>query len=297
MTALNTNFVTVGPVGSDLANQLDVYIRQDAKAAINERLSLEHYNLETGVNDDIAAGGQGRHKAGYVGVFKIDTKANIQAISGAGIGAVGLASDTGELLVNSATGWEVVPFGAGPIYATDEEAAAGLLENVAINPKQLQENIAPSNQYLHVQEVQVSGTDGSSVSAGDTKRIINKEAFNNLVDSSVDTTNYTITLPSGSYKVDALASFVRDRSGSCHVALLTLRDNSDDSIILTGLPAKGEIEDIYVQMDLKLRGFISITESTTYYLNMYSLQSENNYGFASSQGDEIYLDAIISKIG
>ncbi len=141
MSVFTTEFNTTEPIGTDKANEIATFIRTDAKAAINERSSLEHYNLETGINDTEAAGGQGRHIAGKVGIVLLDTLVNIQAVSGAGIGAMGIATDTGELLINTASGWVIQQFGAGTIYATDEEAAAGVIEDRAINPKQLQGNI------------------------------------------------------------------------------------------------------------------------------------------------------------
>jgi hypothetical protein len=108
MAAFTNSFATDNPVGTSLANQLDAFIRTDTKAALDERFSLEHYSLETGVNDDEAQGGQGRHIPGKVGCLFYGTLAQIQALSNPGVGSIAYATDQNNFYFLNTGGWQIL---------------------------------------------------------------------------------------------------------------------------------------------------------------------------------------------
>jgi hypothetical protein len=66
---------TGAPLGSDPANNIDGYILDGTKKAMNERLALEHNDLATGGTEPTISGAQGRHIPGAVGVLYYGTKA------------------------------------------------------------------------------------------------------------------------------------------------------------------------------------------------------------------------------
>lgn len=140
MTAF-TNTFTQGPIGSEAANGLDVYIRSDNKNALEERYAIEHISLrsgEVGATDSSNSNAQGRHKPGIVGVMGYGTQAEMDALLNMGNGALFLNTTTGYFYhYQSDTGWSVVPIAYTGVIASDAEAVAGTVENKAINPKQL----------------------------------------------------------------------------------------------------------------------------------------------------------------
>ena len=101
------NFNTSLPTGTDRANQLDSYIRQAVKQALDERFGLEHISLaseEPMSNNPDSTNAQGRHIAGKVGVLFWGTRDELLAISGAGHGAIGFAHDEDNFYWNDGIG-------------------------------------------------------------------------------------------------------------------------------------------------------------------------------------------------
>ena len=88
MATFSAPFNPTGPVGSDYANKLDSFIREDTKVAINERLALEHQDMETGSSDPDSPTAQGRHIPGKVGVLFVGSWDGISALTGMGLGSL-----------------------------------------------------------------------------------------------------------------------------------------------------------------------------------------------------------------
>lgn len=140
-------FQTTTPTGASQANQIDTFINAETKKAINERMALEHVDLETGVNSVTDFGGQGRHKAGYVGVLGVGNLAARNAITEAGLGALfvvnepdGLGNPANTCFMMGVSGWEPAPFGSGAVMATPAEVEAGTSTSRAINPSTLKQS-------------------------------------------------------------------------------------------------------------------------------------------------------------
>lgn len=142
MAAFVNTFSTSLPVGTNAANAIDDYIRADTKAALNERLALEHQDLVTGGSDTQDITAQGRHKAGYVGFLGYGTYAEMTAITTAGKGAfwelsvAGGGYDAGTTFrcLGPGSGWTPSQLASGTIYASQAEVDAGTASDVALAP-------------------------------------------------------------------------------------------------------------------------------------------------------------------
>lgn len=156
MSSFQYTFDTEDPKGSSLANQLDSFVRVGAKAAIGERIALEHVNLSLGQNDLTAQYGQGRHIAGKVGCMGYGTWAQmtdpLQFGGTPGVGSIWALSEAytdgafdypaGTVLRYTSSGWISAQLKTqGTIYATDEEAVAGTTVDKAITPYQLVQSV------------------------------------------------------------------------------------------------------------------------------------------------------------
>ena len=106
MPGFGNEFNTDKPIGSDLANTLDTIIEAKVKKALNERYSLEHVPLNsglTGANDKSSANAQGRHTPGAVGVLLTGTTSEIDTFA-SDLVAAGTPPGTGSLAYDTDTG-------------------------------------------------------------------------------------------------------------------------------------------------------------------------------------------------
>lgn len=93
------------PGAGDDAKSIHTYI-QNTKAAINNRLALEHQNLDSGNTDDTSDLAQGRHIPGKVSAVLVDTLSNINAFTtGVHKGALAYGTDTNTLYIFNGTNW------------------------------------------------------------------------------------------------------------------------------------------------------------------------------------------------
>jgi hypothetical protein len=106
MAAFTNTFDSAQPVGTDPANQLDDYIRDDTKAALKERYGLEHYDLKTGNSDPDNALAQGRHIPGKVSALHKGTTGSISALTGMQTGAVAIDETLNQFKRYSGSTWE-----------------------------------------------------------------------------------------------------------------------------------------------------------------------------------------------
>jgi hypothetical protein len=131
MSTFIEDFQTDDPDGQSIASDIDVFINAQTKQAINERLNLEHFDLEDAGNDTTDEDAQGRHKAGYVGAWGKGTAAEMRLVLTAGIGSFWEITtvDAGEteapvgtmFRFEVGTGWTNSSFGQGAQYATPAE--------------------------------------------------------------------------------------------------------------------------------------------------------------------------------
>lgn len=94
MSAFLNPFSLTAPAGTDPANNIDGYILDGVKKALDERFKLEHQSLNTGTNETTSATAQGRHIPGKVGCLYYGTYAGLVALTAPGNGAIGYATDT-----------------------------------------------------------------------------------------------------------------------------------------------------------------------------------------------------------
>lgn len=108
------------PLGSSDANNLDGYILDSTKLALNERYNLEHQDLDGASDDSGDKNAQGRHKPGYVGVLFYGLKADLPT-TGMGEGSIAYTSDEGNFYrYVFGTGWNILAINADTIFADEE---------------------------------------------------------------------------------------------------------------------------------------------------------------------------------
>lgn len=114
-------FSLTDPLGLDPANNIDGYILDGTKKALNERIALEHQDLNTGSNEQTDKNAQGRHIPGLVGVLFRGTKAQIDALTGMGEGAIAYATDEQNFYFFLwGVGWQILAINADTIFADEE---------------------------------------------------------------------------------------------------------------------------------------------------------------------------------
>ena len=146
---------TTGPQPTNPANKLDSYIREDTKAALNERYSLEHVALDdgtSGATDPSNPNTQGRHIPGKVGTMGYGTNAQMNALTGMGNGAIFLTTDSPSQFwfFMQGFGWRIIPISYSGVIATDAEAVAGVVTDKAINPAQIKSVIAANVDLVFI---------------------------------------------------------------------------------------------------------------------------------------------------
>jgi hypothetical protein len=133
--AFTNDYLLTKPDGTEFASTIDDIIKE-LKAAIDERLELEHYFATSGSTEENDANAEGRHRAGVVGFLGYGDQTEFDALTGMGTGAVFYNTTTGLAYhYTIGTGWEVWPFGTGTVYATREQASAGIETDVAVAPE------------------------------------------------------------------------------------------------------------------------------------------------------------------
>ena len=154
----NDNFEITNPIGTDLANQIDAFIRKGAKSALAERYEIEHFALQLedgtgGVPANSAeqndANAQGRHIPGKVGSMGQGTLAERAALGqpgsdySPGYGALFLCTEedpagpypAGTVFRFDVDGWTPSQLKtAGTVYASQTEVDDGAIEDKALCP-------------------------------------------------------------------------------------------------------------------------------------------------------------------
>jgi hypothetical protein len=142
------------PIGSTPANTLDTITRLDIKAALIERLALEHHNPATANTDTLAENAQGRHIAGKVGVLGVGSMADRNALTASGEGALFLIDNSeadpeaNNLYRYSVTnGWELALWSQGMHFATQEQVDEGTRDDLGVSPLTLAGYLGHNPQY------------------------------------------------------------------------------------------------------------------------------------------------------
>jgi len=102
--------------------------------------------------------------------------------------------------------------------ATQSEAETGTDSTTLMTPERTSQAIDAQNPFgnalLHVQDQKASGTDGGTSSSGQNIRDLNTVLTNEISGASLDSANARITLPAGTYYIEASAPSFR---GARHI--------------------------------------------------------------------------------
>jgi hypothetical protein len=143
---------------------------------------------------------------------------------------------------------------------------------------------------LHVRDEKSQGTNGGSSSSGNNTRVLNTVKTNEISGASL--ASNTITLPSGTYFINAYAPGYQTYEHK-----LRLRNTTDSSYTLEGVS-------MFLSADYNgggvtcLFGRFTITAQKDFQLYNYisAATASNGLGRASSQGTEVYADVMIWKV-
>lgn len=121
--AYDNEFALTGenaPLGGSPANNIDGYILDNTKKALDERYSVEHRSLNGGIEDETDPNAEGRHIPGVVGCLYVGTSAEREALSNMGVGAICRTTDDGNFWYYSTTGWQILAINSDTIFADEE---------------------------------------------------------------------------------------------------------------------------------------------------------------------------------
>ena len=142
---------------------------------------------------------------------------------------------------------------------------------------------------LHVRDEKSQGTGAGNGSIGNNTRTLNTVKTNEISGASL--TSNTITLPSGTYFINAYST-----GFATYEVKLRLRNTTDSSYTLEGIS-------MYLSNDYNnggvtcLFGRFTITAQKDFQLYNYIGQiATNNLGRPAGQGTEVYTDVMIWKV-
>jgi len=315
MAKMFDNFFEITkPLGSDYARDLDIAISANTKGALNERLSVEHYDLskEGPYNGSTATGAsQGRHIPGMVGVLGWGTPAERNALTdpAPGIGAIWVITEedtgynpplpSGTTFRYTFNGWIPTQLASGTIYATAEQVNDGAVGDRALNPKT---HFGYHNSFALFEDRRPFGVDGQS---SDSSKYIKRELTeteNNIVDCSFS--NNIITLPAGIYKIQGYGVASRDSSGglsaggSSKAAIFEGDVDDVTKILLSGTTVYSAADDWGDVQVSHIFGVLTLTAETEITLrHRVSTSNLQRLGSASSLGgDEVYASLMIEQL-
>lgn len=147
-------------------------------------------------------------------------------------------------------------------------------------------------QLLHVQDVKASGTAGQSIASANNIRVLNTVKTNEITSASLASNQ--VTLPAGTYYVDAWAS-----SYAAGATRLYWWNVGAGTIVATGQSAYQNPSSIDVGF-CTVRGRFTIVGSTIFELRQHTSSpgAGSTGGFANSLtgNGEIYVDVSIWKV-
>lgn len=160
--------------------------------------------------------------------------------------------------------------------------------------KQYVDDRTPPEQHIHVQDQKTSGTNGASWTSGSFQtRVLNTVLKNEITGASLSSNR--VTLPAGDYFI----SFSGEgRVGGATYSVKTrIYDITNSAILLNGQGCKGSLSSGTAQIiDLKCFGFVTLASPTQIEIQHYT-SSSGELGLPVNQGEEVYADLIIKKIG
>jgi hypothetical protein len=150
-------------------------------------------------------------------------------------------------------------------------------------------------ELLHIQDQKTSGTPGGGSSAGANTRVLNTVVTNEITGASLSSNQ--ITLPAGTYEIDATAPSFQSNSNT--LSQLYLYNVDDTAVELYGtslyaaLPSGSGINVVS-----RVRGRFTIAGEKDFELRHYiqNAFATSGLGNAASNGLEVYADVMIRKV-
>jgi len=207
-------------------------------------------------------------------------------------------SVTNQKILNDAVTVQKIQDGAisfNKILTTDiasqAEAQAGAATNKLMTPERARESIVANRPKLfHVRDQKPAGTPGGTASSATWNiRTLNTVVTNEITGASLATN--IITLPAGTYEIDALAPAYKVNGHK-----LRLYNITDAVTTLVGTSCHAN--DIVSSISL-IRGRFTLTSTKTFRLEHYTTSAEGTFGLGPAGGPsevETYADVRIEKL-
>lgn len=225
--------------------------------------------------------------------------------NGAGSGDI-LAANNGSDFADALTTFDNLKQAATTSYsgvarfATQSEVDSGVAVNAIVTPETLQAKIDAFNsangvKILHLQHTETSGNSGGTSTSGAWRQLpVNNKAHDDI-GSTLSSNQFT--LPAGTYEIEADQEFYA--TNVCKIKLYNVTDSVDEVIGSSSYTRFDATNSVFTAMKGSLYGIFTITAEKTFEFQYRTGGSNpgDGLGIASGFGTEIYLDAIIRKIG
>jgi hypothetical protein len=147
----------------------------------------------------------------------------------------------------------------------------------------------PGVRQIHVRELRPSGSNAITVPTGLSNRVLNNTVSNSITGASLASNQ--ITLPSGTYDINALTPFVLD-GGRAQGTLYNVTDSST-TIVGTSVYARDAND---ATMHSFILGRFSITSQKVFSIRVYSSVNASGGNYSGGGFGEVYTDVIITKV-
>lgn len=187
----------------------------------------------------------------------------------------------GDILLRGASAFDRLAIGAaGSVLKSDgTDAAWG----------------SPALQLFHAREEQSQGTNSQSATTTGSwiTTVVNTEKTNEISGASLASNE--ITLPAGTYEIEAFVPLYQTFSGGSNSAKARLFDQTNTAVLLYGTHASaGSASSANASLVSVIRGRFTLAGSAALRIQHYKTAA--NVPVAFSQGTEVYTDVMIRKI-
>jgi hypothetical protein len=179
--------------------------------------------------------------------------------------------------------------------ATDAEAQAGTNNLHLMTPMRTAAAITKqANSKFHMRHDTASGGGGGTFTSGAWQvQPIGTTVTNNIVGTTLNTSTHQITLPSGTYDVDAV---VGGEDCGVHQAVLHNLTANATSLVGTNASSGNAAGGSHIKTDSHIRGRVVLSVISVFELR-HRCSVTGTYGSANSFGErEIYADIIFKKV-
>lgn len=205
---------------------------------------------------------------------------------------VGSAAD-GDMLVRSSGAWVRIP--KGTLGQTLVQGAAVAAWG--------------ASPMLHVRETTGTGVNGPALSSGSTKRVINTSVLNEVTGASLGSGQ--ITLPAGTYELDAQSEFISTITGVTHRlqlynvtagAEILVGPNSYAASFVTGIGVSGSgavtsVSSNGQMLSSSVRGKFALGVSSVLELRSVTNGAGSGGSAQSGLATNIFSDVVLKKVG